>query len=73
MHVYYGTVLYYEGDTSEALSYVELTRQELIALIGKQLDSVKDHIQTDCYDVLKVLENSIVDFAAFRTFPLIER
>lgn len=72
VHIYHGTVLYYEGKTEGDLPYVRTSAKILPALIGKQLERVKPFIETNCIELLERLEGAIVDLSKSSQFSLIE-
>ena len=39
----------------------------------KDLDSVKERIETDIYDQLKRIEEDIIDLHSYSQFPIIDR
>lgn len=39
----------------------------------KDLDSVKDRIETDIYDQLKRIEEDVIDLHSYSQFPIIDR
>lgn len=73
LHLYAGSLLIYEGDNVEELPYVRLSEKELTALIRKKLDSVRDKIDTDIYDVLKRIESYVVDLSEYSQFHIVDR
>lgn len=70
LHVYHGTVLYYEGSAKDTGNYARLTEEALRSLIAKQLDKVLPEIDTNVPDILRKLESAVVDLSAYTEFPL---
>ncbi len=75
LNIHAGVVLTYPIDKDAAENsieaYAKLTKAELFALIGKQLDSVKDKIDTNSYELLKRVENNLVNISDLGHFQMI--
>ena len=67
-----GILLTYPDDKGEFSDYAKMDKLVLFALLQKNLDSVKDLIETNCYDSLKRLESYIVNIPEFRYFEIME-
>ncbi|MBO4395002.1 MAG: MBL fold metallo-hydrolase [Eubacterium sp.] len=76
LKVHAGVVLTYpiDEDASEnnIPAYAKLRKAQLFAIIGKQLDAVKDQIETNSYDLLKKIESRLVDVSTLGKFQMIE-
>lgn len=72
VHIYNGTVLYYEGKTDEKLPFVKTTKQAFLGLIGKNYDKVKPYIDIDCEYAIEKLTGAIVNLSEYSQFSLIE-
>lgn len=70
LHVYHGTVLYYEGETNDTINYARLTEEQLRALIIGRLDTVIESIETNVAEIFKKLDLAIVDLSKYTEFPL---
>lgn len=73
LHFYAGTLLVYEGKAHGSHPVVKGPKKLIEAWIAKNLDSVKDQIETDIYDQLKRIEEAVVDLHAYSQFPIIDR
>ena len=75
LNIHAGVVLTYPIDKDAAENsieaYAKLTKAELFALIGKQLDSVKDKIDTNSFELLKRVENNLVNISDLGHFQMI--
>lgn len=72
VHIYHGTLLYYKGTVSDELPYVRLPERALLAIVGKQLDTVKAYIDTNCMDILEKLNDVAIDLAKHSQFSMVE-
>lgn len=72
LHLYAGTLLIFQGVSKEKLPVVRAPKKMLGAWIRKELDSVKDEIETDCYDVLKRIEDCLVDLFKTAQFHIVD-
>ncbi len=72
VHIYHGTVLYYEGKTDEALPFVKAPDRAFLSIVGKQYKRSKGIFDTNIPEALEKLDNAVVDLAAYGNFPLIE-
>ena len=75
LNIHAGVVLTYPIDENASENsieaYAKLTKAELFALIGKQLDTVKDKIDTNSYELLKRVENNLVNISDLGHFQMI--
>lgn len=72
VHIYNGTVLYYEGRTDEELPYVKLTKQVFLGLIGGRFGEIKPYIDTNYAQAAEKLSNAVTDLSEYGQFSLIE-
>lgn len=72
VHIYHGTVLYYEGKTEEKLPVTKMTKQQFLALIGQNYQSVKDDIYSESADVMKQIAESVQEFSKYQKYPVLE-
>ena len=76
LRVHAGVVLTYpideEASENEIEAYAKLTKMDLFYLIGKQLDQVKDSIETNSYELLKRVESYLTEIGKLGHFQLIE-
>ena len=76
LRVHAGVVLTYPIDErayeNNIKNYAKLSKAALFAIIGKQTDLVKDMIETNCYELLKRLEDNLADIKTLGRFKLIE-
>ena len=75
LRIHAGVVLTYpiEKDAPENSieAYAKLTKADLFALIGKQLDMVKGRIDTNSFELLKKVEENLVSFSDLGRFEMI--
>ena len=75
LNIHAGVVLTYPIDEKASensiKAYAKLSKAELFALIGKQLDTVKDRIDTNSFDLLKRVENNLVNISDLGHFEMI--
>ncbi len=69
--LYGGVLLTYIDDAADIKQYATFSKEELFALLEKQLDSVKDKIETNSFELLKKLESYIVLFGEKSNFEMI--
>lgn len=62
VHLYHGTVLYYAGDTKEALPYVRIPETKFPYLMTNQYDELQPLIETDRWDIIELLRDVVKDF-----------
>ncbi|MBR6228877.1 MAG: MBL fold metallo-hydrolase [Eubacterium sp.] len=76
LKVHAGVVLTYpideEASENSIEAYAKLTKLELFYLIGRQLDQVKDGIETNSYELLKRVEKHLTDVSKLGHFQMIE-
>ena len=72
VHVYHGTVLYYEGHTEEDLPYVKVPDRGILTIVNKQYSASRDIFDTDIPQILEELDNAVIDLFEYGNFPLIE-
>ncbi len=72
VHVYHGTVLYYEGHTEEYLPYVKVPDRGILTIVNKQYSASRDIFDTDIPQILEELDNAVIDLFEYGNFPLIE-
>ena len=72
VHMYHGTILYYEGHTDEELPYVISPEKVLPALTGGHLEKVKSFIDTNAIEILEKINSAVVNLSSYSSFPLIE-
>lgn len=72
VHIYHGTILYYEGHTDEELPYVISPEKVLPALTGGHLEKVKSFIDTNAIEILEKINSAVVNLSSYSSFPLIE-
>ncbi len=70
--VHSGVVLTYQEKDAAVTDTVSLTKEQLFALLTKNLDSVKESITTNNYALLKKLESYLVDLTKYGSYPMIE-
>lgn len=70
LHVYHGTVLYYEGSAKDTGNYARLTEEALRSLVTKNLSEALSAIDTNVPDILRKLESAVIDLSAYTEFPL---
>lgn len=70
VHIYHGTILYYKGKVSHVAHYVRMPEGGLKYIINKNLDEIRESLDTDIYPVLKTLEQSVVYLPDYADFPL---
>lgn len=75
VHLYYGALLSYENyqKDEEDVVNVILPKQVFFKIAEKQIESVKDKIDTNDFEKLLELEAVIEDLNAKDSFPIIER
>ena len=71
VHVYYGTLLYYEGSTDEKLPYVTVPEKLLPLIIDTERDDIFKFADTDIPEVIKTIRDAIVNIPKNARFSII--
>lgn len=71
-HVHSGVLLTYQDTKEQIEKYVTLSKTVLFALIERNIQNVRDLIETNCFEYLEKLQGYIVDIQATANFALIE-
>ena len=70
LHVYHGTLLYYEGHTEEALPYLSVTERDLPLLAIPGETEFFDRADTNAPEILHRIRDAVTDIAAKSQFPM---
>ena len=72
VHIYAGTILYYEGYTDENLTKVTVPEKKLPLLVYTGSDAIFEAAETDDPAVLKIIRNALINITEKSNFPMIE-
>lgn len=72
VHIYYGTLLYYEGHTEEKLQTVTVPEKALPLIADTESNDIFDVADTDIPEVIGIIRNAIVNLGKKAEFPMIE-
>ena len=72
VHIYYGSLLYYEGHTDEILKTVVVPEKALPLIVDTGSNAFLDAAETDIPEVIDIIRNAIVDVVRKAEFPMIE-
>ncbi len=72
VHIYYGSLLYYEGHTDEILKTVVVPEKALPLIVDTGSNAFLDAVETDIPEVIDIIRNAIVDVVRKAEFPMIE-
>ncbi|MDD6069618.1 MAG: alkyl sulfatase dimerization domain-containing protein [Clostridiales bacterium] len=72
IHIYHGTILYYEGKTEEKLPVTSLTKQQMLALIGRNFQMVKNQVSSESMELWEQIAAAIQDFSGYSKYPVLE-
>lgn len=73
VYLYAGTLLVYQGRSQDELSVVRAPKNMIGALIQKNLDVVKEQIDTEIYEDLKRIEGYVTDLRKYTQFHIVDR
>ena len=72
VHVYHGTILYYEGHTEESLPLIQIAEAAFPAITAKDLQTLLPFVETEHLDYLQQIHDAVVDLNQHSSFALIE-
>ncbi len=72
VHLYYGTVLYYEGHTDEKLPGITIPEKALPLILDTSNDTIFEAADTKIPEVLKKIRNAVVNIQEKAYFPMVE-
>ena len=72
VHVYHGTILYYEGQTEEPLSLVRIAVAVFPAITAKDLQQLLPFTETEHPEYLQRIHDAVADLNGHSQFALIE-
>lgn len=72
VHIYYGTVLYYAGKTEEKIPVTKLTRKEMLAIVGRSFQAVKNEIDSESMELWEHIAAAVEDFSGYSKYPVLE-
>lgn len=72
VHVYHGTILYYEGHTEESLSLIRIATAAFPAITAKNLETLLPFVETEHLEYLQQIHDAVVDLNQRSQFALIE-
>ena len=72
VHLYYGTVLYYEGHTDEELPGITIPEKALPLILDTSNDTIFEAADTKIPEVLKKIRNAVVNIQEKAYFPMVE-
>ncbi|MFQ7001191.1 MAG: alkyl/aryl-sulfatase [Clostridium sp.] len=67
-----GALLFSENNSEENISYVRIPREALLALLNKNIEKVKEYVDTDNFNILLDLQKYVVNLGEFNRFNIIE-
>lgn len=72
VHVYHGTILYYEGHTEESLPLVRIAAAAFPAITARDLQTLLPFTETAHLEYLRQIHDAVVDLNQHSQFALIE-
>ena len=72
VHVYHGTILYYEGHTEESLPLIRIAADAFPAITAKNLETLLPFVETEHLEYLQQIHDAVVDLNQHSQFALIE-
>lgn len=72
VHVYHGTILYYEGHTEESLPLIRIAADAFPAITAKNLETLLPFVETEHLECLQQIHDAVVDLNQHSQFALIE-
>lgn len=72
VHVYHGTILYYEGHTEESLPLIRIAADAFPAITAKNLETLLPFVETEYLEYLQQIHDAVVDLNQHSQFALIE-
>lgn len=72
VHVYHGTILYYEGHTEESLPWIRIAETAFPAITAKNLQILLPFVETEHPEYLQQIHDAVVDLNQHSSFALIE-
>ena len=72
VHVYHGTILYYEGHTEESLPLIRIATAAFPAITAKNLETLLPFVETEHLEYLQQIHDAVVDLNQHSQFALIE-
>lgn len=72
VHVYHGTILYYEGHTEESLPLLRIAAATFPAITAKNLETLLPFVETEHLEYLQQIHDAVVDLNQHSQFALIE-
>ena len=72
VHVYHGTLLYYEGHMEESLPLIRIAADAFPAITAKNLETLLPFVETEHLEYLQQIHDAVVDLNQHSQFALIE-
>ena len=72
VHIYYGTILYYEGHTDEVLPQITVPENKLPFILDTESNAIFDAVETDIPEVLETIRSAIINIQKEAYFPMVE-
>ena len=72
VHIYAGTILYYEGKTEEKLPKVIVPEKKLPLLVYTGNDAILEVAETDDPEILKTIRSALINISEKANFPMVE-
>ena len=72
VHVYHGTILYYDGHTEESLPLIRIAAAAFPAITAKNLETLLPFVETEHLEYLQQIHDAVVDLNQHSQFALIE-
>lgn len=72
VHVYHGTILYYEGHTEESLPLIRIAETAFPAITANDLQMLLSFVETEHFEYLQQIHDAVVNLNQHSSFALIE-
>lgn len=72
VHIFHGTVLYYNGHTDDELSEISIPEKLFPVIISGNAEAAKKYADTDRYDIIDLISGAVTDLNSHSQFGLIE-
>ncbi len=72
VHIYYGTVLYYEGHTDEELPEITVPEEKLPLILNTESNAIFEAAETDIPEVIETIRSAVINIRKEAYFPMVE-
>ena len=71
VHIYYGTLLYFDGHTEDDIPEIIIPENRLVLILDKESDAVFDTAETGSPGIIRKIRDAIIDIPGKAFFPMI--